>query len=88
MAEEKKPLVTRMRAGKEVEIPLEECWDSICKVIRIARLLTSPGGEQYEATRLAFLAERMSDLQDLSFNYKSNPFSINLSECFVPGPRK
>lgn len=82
--DQKKPLVTRMVAGKEIEVPLEECWDSICKVLRIARLLTCPGGEKHRDARLAFLAERLADIEALGFHYKRCPYSSNLREEFVP----
>lgn len=87
MSEQKK-LVTRMVAGKEVDVPIEEVWDSICKALRICRLLTCPGGEKYQEARLAFLSERMSDLEGVGFHYVRHPYSINLREVFVPAPTK
>lgn len=78
------PRITRMQAGKDVDVPIEEVWDSICKVLRIARLLTSPNGEKYQEARLAFLAERLCDIESLSFHYCRRPFSTNIAEQFIP----
>lgn len=83
-----KPPITRMIQGVEEEVHIDEVWDSICKILRISRLLTCPGGEEYQVTRLGFLAERMNDLENLSFNYKRNPRDINLQERFVPSSIK
>jgi hypothetical protein len=79
-----KKYITRMIGGTEVDVPLDECWDSICKVLRIARMLTCPGGEKHQEARLAFLAERLSDLESYGFHYVRHPMSINLREEFVP----
>ncbi len=67
-----KPKVTKMVAGKEEEVPIEQVWDSICKVIRLARVLTSrdPEGDKYREARIAFLKERLEDLEMLEFHYK------------------
>ena len=62
--------VTKMVAGKDVEVPINEVWDSICKVIRLARLVAAanrPAEEQYLKIRVAFLEERLKDLENRSF---------------------
>jgi hypothetical protein len=76
-------LISKMVKGKEEEVDIEECWDSICKILRIARILTCPGGKQYEQTRLAMMCERLQDLEGLNFHYKSHPFGISIPEEFV-----
>ena len=77
------------KAGNIVEIDLDEHWDTICKILRICRLVTSPNHTsksdyEMQSTRLAFLAERMSDLEGITFYYKRRPFESNIDEIFVP----
>lgn len=81
------PYIQKKVAGKAVEVDLDEVWDSICKILRIARLLTNghdPNNAKYVNSRLAMLAERLCDLEGLSFAYKKNNYFSNIWENFVP----
>lgn len=60
--------VSKMIEGKRVEVPIDEVWDAICRVIQLAQLLACPAGEQYQVARLAYLTERLNDLDGLEFN--------------------
>lgn len=89
MAEAATPasLITRMENGKNVDVPINEAWDSMCKIMRIARMLTNGGDYQRDEhlyARLAFLAERMSDLEGMTFRYRRSPYGANLEDLFVP----
>lgn len=33
-----KPKITKQIDGKHVEVPVDDLWDSICKVIRLSRI--------------------------------------------------
>lgn len=81
------PKITRMVAGKEVEVPIEEVWDSICKILRLARLVTYPGenGTKHRDTRLAFMSERLNDIENMEFHYRRNAYSSNMKEMFLIG---
>jgi hypothetical protein len=82
-------LVSKKVAGKDVEVPLEECWDSLCRMVRICWLLTCVGGKDSEQIRLAFLRERMNDLEGLHFHYKMHPFDGGTrQEEFVEAHKK
>jgi len=66
--------ITKMVAGKEVEVPPEKVWNSISKVIHLARLASFRGNEddikyqKWHESRVAFLKERLEDLQGLTFH--------------------
>lgn len=79
--------IVKRRGGKEYRVEVDEVWDSLCKILRICRLLTCPGHEEYRDARLAFLAERLTDLEGLEFRYKRHPFGPNIDEEFVPTKR-
>lgn len=89
-AEVKRPKYIGMhKAGKMEEVDLDEHWDAICKILRICRLLTSPNHSsrsdyELQTVRLAFLSERMSDLEGVNFFYRRQSYGINLEEMFVP----
>lgn len=67
---------TRIKAGKEIEVPLEQVWNSIVKVIGRARLLCNPDDESYIPIRRAYLNERLRDLEDISFHELSEDTKI------------
>lgn len=63
-----RPRVSRKVQGKVVPVPLNEIWASLAKVIRLARISVCPGSEgDVQQRRLAFLEERLRDLDGLDF---------------------
>lgn len=67
--------ITKQVAGKRVDVPVEEVWDSICRILRHAMLITRRGEaeEKYLQTRLSFLEERLNDIKGLAFHYRRSP---------------
>ena len=64
-----KPKITKQIAGKHVEVPVDDVWLTICKVVRLCRIAVAPGvSGDIQQTRLAFLEERLQDLDGLSFH--------------------
>jgi hypothetical protein len=68
--------VTKMVSGKEVEVPLEQVWDSICRIISRARLAVSRGSdyEKYQKSRIDWLEERLDDVDGLTFHDSKQSF--------------
>ncbi len=63
--------ITKMVAGKKVDVPIESVWNSICKVIRLARLASFRSDEtdylKFHEARISFLKERLDDFDGLTF---------------------
>lgn len=76
------PRLTQKINSKDVELPIEEHWDSICKILRLAKLiiLDEP---QYLEIRREWLKERMKDIKGVKFHYKDNPQSSVYGEEFA-----
>ncbi len=79
--------ITKQVAGKPVEIPPEEVWDSVCKILRSASLVVrrGEGEEKYLQTRLNFLEERFRDIEGLAFHYKRSPYGIIVADIINHG---
>lgn len=63
------PPITKMKGGETIPVPIDEVWDSIVKVIHLARLASFEESPHNEVRR-AFLRERLEDLEGLTFNSK------------------
>lgn len=83
-----KPLLTRMVGGSEIEVPIEEVWDSLCKVIRLAWLVTCPNQPEYLLARLHYLHERLADLEGITFNYKRRLYGSNIGDEIIRLPKE
>lgn len=71
-----KPKITKQVNGKHEEVPIEELWDSICKVIRKARVAAATSASDpadYLARRMSALCERLEDLDGYTFHDKIGP---------------
>lgn len=65
-----KPKITKQVDGKHVEVDIDNYWETICRVICLARIMTTPSvdGDKYLIERLAHLSERLEDLKGISFH--------------------
>lgn len=60
--------VTKQVAGKPVDVPLEEVWPTIVKLVHLCRILNGSDGEKFREIRCAFIQERMDDLKNRDFH--------------------